>query len=69
MKNKVKKYYQNRMIEIVNNDIDNEFIDMFLEEDIFDEIYDEFEYDVESDFQEELIEMKNQYIKGLASQK
>ena len=67
MKNEIKKYYQNRMVEIVNNDVDNEFIDMFLEEDIFEEIADELGYDVERDFENELIEMKNQYIKSLAS--
>ena len=67
MKNEVKKYYQNRMIELINVADEVEFVDMFLEEDIFEEIADELGYDVERDFENELIEMKNQYIKSLAS--
>ena len=67
MKNEIKKYYQNRMIELINVADEVEFVDMFLEEDIFEEIADELGYDVERDFENELIEMKNQYIKSLAS--
>ena len=67
MKNEVKKYYQNRMVELINVADEVEFVDMFLEEDIFEEIADELGYDVERDFENELIEMKNQYIKSLAS--
>ena len=64
MKNKIKKYYNQRMVEIIEGvEGQDEFVDMFLEQDIFDEIVEEFDYDVEPDFQEELIEMKNAFRK------
>ena len=64
MKNEIKKYYNQRMVEIIEGvEGQDEFVDMFLEEDIFEEIVDEFDYDVEPDFQEELIEMKNAFRK------